>query len=531
MARQQQYALNEPVDVLVIGTGAGGGNVIRELCLNGVQVVALEAGPRFEPERDFVNDELTMFNKLSSTDAIIPAGDAIGAFPVWAVKGVGGSTVHWTGNALRAREHELRARTVYGDIEGASLADWPVTLEELNPFYDMAERYLGVTGRVQPLQTTNANFAAIKPGADKLGLNMRATPIGVNAHGSYDGRAQCTQRGHCMQGCSNGAMWSTLTEAIPKAEKTGWLELRTGCQALTINLDSSGRATSVTYARADGTIEEQRASIIVVAGNSVNTPRLLLNSASPQAPDGLANSSGQVGRNFMCHVTGTSFALMPHEVHAYKGITTTGMIDSFSENLPEEVGYVGGFNLVTVSMGMATLSIFGQPGSLISKPGSRGNWGGELVHLMENYTRLAGLHFVGEDMPNPRNGVSLHPTMKDAFGMPVSVLEYNDHPNNAAMRRRGWDKATEIFQAAGAESVMEVPPFPDTHLLGTCRMGSDPETSVVNGFGQAHDVENLFIADGSVFPTSTAENPSLTISALAIRQAHHIMSVMAGNEE
>jgi choline dehydrogenase-like flavoprotein len=531
VASRKEYRLDEPVDVLVIGTGAGGGNVIRELCVNGVEVVALEAGPRFDPERDFVNDELTMFNRLSSTDTIVPAGDSVGAFPVWTVKGVGGSTVHWTGNALRAREHELRARSTYGDIDGAALADWPVTLEELNPFYDTAERYLGVTGRVSPPQRTNANFAAIKPGADKLGLNMRATPIGVNADGPYDGRAMCTQRGHCMQGCSNGAMWSTLTEAIPKAERTGWLDLRTGCQALTINLDSSGRAKSVTYARADGTLEEQAAKMVVVAGNSINTPRLLLNSATASAPEGLANSSGQVGRNFMCHVTGTSFALMPHEVHAYKGITTTGMIDDFSGNAPDEVGYVGGFNLVTVSMGMATLSIFAQPGSLISKPGSRGNWGRDLVHLMDNYTHLAGLHFVGEDMPNPKNGVTLHPTLKDAFGMPVSVLEYNDHPNNAAMRQRGWDKAKEIFEAAGAEEILEVPPFPDTHLLGTCRMGDDPATSVVDRYGRAHDVDNLFIADGSVFPTSTAENPSLTISALAIRQAHHMMSIMAGEEE
>lgn len=530
MATQHKYQLNDPVDVLVVGTGAGGGNVIRELCLNGVRVVALEAGPRYEPERDFVNDELTMFNRLSSTDVIVPDGDSVGAYPVWACKTVGGSTVHWTGVSLRARDHELRARSVYGDIEGASLADWPVTLDELNPWYDKAERYLGVTGKVQPLQATNANYAASKRGADALGLNMRPANLGLNPVGPYDGRAACTQRGHCMQGCSNAAMWSTLTEAIPKAEKTGWLDLRSGCQAISINLDRAGRATSVTYVRDDGVVEEQKAAIVVVAGNAVNTPRLLLNSAGNQAPDGLANSSGQVGRNFMCHVTGTSFAVMPHEVHAYKGIVTNGLIEDFSHNDPGSVGYVGGFNIVTVAMGMATLSIFAQPGSLISKAGSRGNWGDELTHLMDNFTRLAGLHFIGEDMPRTENGVTLHPTLKDPHGMPVSVLTYNDHPNNRAMRERGWRKSKDILLAAGAESVIDVPPFPDTHLLGTCRMGDDPNTSVVNRWGQSHDVENLFIADGSVFPTSTSENPSLTISALAIRQAHHIMERMAQQE-
>lgn len=527
VADNGKFPAGQPVDVIVIGTGAGGGNVIRELCLHGVQVVALEAGERFEPERDFINDELTMFNRLSSNDVIIPHGDSVGAYPVWACKTVGGSTVHWTGVSLRAREYELRARTTYGEVAGTSLVDWPLGVDELAPFYDMAEKYLGVTGRIQPLQIPNANYQAIKCGTDALGLNLRPTNVGLNPQGPYDGRAGCTQRGHCMQGCSNGAMWSTLTEAIPKAEKTGWLDLRTGCQALSINLDDGGRAHSVTYARADGTLEEQQASIIVVAGNAVNTPRLLLNSRSAAAPNGLANSSGQVGKNFMCHVTGTAFAVMPFDVHAYKGIVTTGLVDDFSGNEPEARGYVGGYNFVTVAMGMATLSIFAQPGSLIGKPGSRGNWGRPLVDLMENYPRLAGIHFVGEDMPVPGNGVSLHPTLKDAFGMPLSVLTYNDHPNNKLMREHAWQRAEEIFIAAGAESVLRVPPFPDTHLMGTCRMGNDPKTSVVDRWGRTHDVENLFIADGSVFPTATAENPSLTIAALAIRQAHHIMEKMA----
>jgi len=530
MVAKREYPLHEPVDVLVIGTGAGGGNVIRELCTNGVSVVALEAGERYVPERDFVNDEWTMFNRLTSGDVIVPAGDHASAYPVWTCKTVGGSTTHWTGIALRAQEHELLARSVYGPIEGTSIVDWPVTLAELTPYYEKAERYLGVTGRVQPLQTPSANYLASKRGTDHLGLTIRPANVGLNASGSYDGRAVCSQRGHCMQGCSNSAMWSTLTEAIPKAERSGWLDLRTGCQALRINLDAAGKARSVTYALQDGTIEEQAAAAVVVAGNSVNTPRLLLNSASTGFPDGLANSSGQVGRNFMHHVTGTSFGRMPYEVHAYKGIVTTGIIDAFVANAPQDRGYVGGFNLLTVAMGVAATSIFAQPGPLISTADRRGNWGDSLVELMDSFTHLAGLHFVGEDMPIETNGVSLHPTQKDRFGMPLSVLTYNDHPNNRAMREFGWSRAEEVFKAAGADKVYQVPPFPDTHLLGTCRMGDEPATSVVNRWGQAHDVENLFIADGSVFPTATAENPTLTISALAIRLAEHIMGIMAGQE-
>jgi len=523
----REFALNEPVDVLVVGTGAGGGNVIRELCLNGVSVVALEAGPRYLPEKDFESDEWTMFGKLSWADPVLSAGDNPPAMPTWTCKTVGGSTVHWTGNALRPSAYELRARSTYGPIAQTSLVDWPVTLEELEPWYEKAERYMGVTGRVQPLQIPSANYLAIKKGADKLGLSIRPTNIGVNSVGEYDGRPGCTQRGHCMQGCSNSAMWSTLTEAIPKAEKTGWLDLRTNCQALSVNTDQSGRAVSVTYARTDGTIEVQHARIIVLAGSAVQTPRLLLHSASSLHPDGLANSSGLVGRNYMRHVTGTSFALMPFEVHGYMGITTTGTIDAFHDWRPDTQGYVGGFNLVTVFMGPPALAIFSQPGPLISHSGALGSWGKPLTEMMEHYTQLSGLHFIGEDLPQERNGVTLHPTEKDKFGVPVPVLTVYEHENNQTMREFAWSKADEIWDAAGATKSYRVPPFPDTHLLGTCRMGDDPGTSVVNRWGAAHDVDNLYIADGSVFPTATAENPALTISALAIRQADHIMHLMA----
>jgi choline dehydrogenase-like flavoprotein len=322
-------------------------------------------------------------------------------------------------------------------------------------------------------------------------------------------------------------MWSTLTEAIPKAEKTGWLDLRTGCQALSINTDQTGRAVSVTYARDDGTIEEQFAKVVVLAGNAIQTPRLLLHSANSQHPDGLANSSGMVGRNYMRHVSGTSFALMPFEVHGYMGIVTTAIIDAYHDWQPKTRDYVGGFNLLSVFMGPPSMSIFAQPGPLIAHGGARGNWGKSLAEMMGNYTQLSGLHFVGEDLPQERNGVTLHESEKDQFGVPVPVLTIYDHENNAAMGKFARSKIDEIWNAAGASQTYQVPAFPDTHLLGTCRMGDDPATSVVNQWGAAHDIDNLYIADASVFPTATAENPALTISALAIRQADHIMQRMA----
>lgn len=522
-----KFPLNEPVDVCVIGTGAGGGNVIRELCTAGVKVVALEAGQRLDPHRDFENDEWAMFYKTAWLDPpIIPAGEDMTGLPVWICKTVGGTTVHWAGASLRFQPHEFKARTVYGEIPGATLEDWPIDLDELLPYYEQAERYLGVTGRVQPLPPGNTNFLVMKRGADRLGLHARPGHMAINATGPYDGRPMCDQCGFCFQGCTLMAKWSSLYEAIPKAEATGNLDLRTNATAVFINTDRFGRASGVVYATPDGALHEQKARVVVVAGNSIQTPRLLLHSASSRFPQGLANGSGQVGKNYMRHLTASCYAIFPKPVHAYKGITMMGVIDDFAGNRPEERGFVGGFYLETIMLGPAFLSVFLRPGPATSTADALAMWGEPLRELMDNYTHVAGVWIVGEDMPQADNGVTLHPTKKDQYGVPLPVLTFNDHPNDKKMREYAWARAREVFEAAGATKVYLTPPYPATHNLGTCRMGKDPDTSVVNSYGQAHEVKNLFVADGSVFTTGAAENPTLTISALAIRQAHYIVDQM-----
>ncbi len=521
--------LNEPADVVVIGTGAGGGNVIRELCLSGVKVVALEAGPRLDPDKDFEEDEWAMFHKLSWLDPVIAQGDDMTGLATWICKSVGGTSIHWAGAALRIQPHEFRAHTTYGEVPGATLQDWPMDYDTLHPFYEEAERLLGVAGRVLPPAPGNTNFLMMQEGAAKVGLNAHPGYIAINTE-EYDGREMCTQRGYCFQGCRNQAKWSSLYEAIPKAEATGLLDLRPNCQALEITVDEMGQASGVVYARSDGQIEEQKARVVIVAGNSIQTPRMLLNSVSKHFPHGLANGSGVVGRYYMRHTTASSYAVFPHPIHAYKGMTMMGIIDDFADNLPEERSYVGGFHLETIMLGPAFTAVFVSPGPTTSTSRRRALWGQPLTQLMEAYTHLAGLWIVGEDMPQADNRVTLHPYEKDAHGMPVPVVTYTDHPNDVAMRNFAWARSRELYTAAGATEVFDTPPYPATHNLGTCRMGSDPTTSVVNGFGQAHEVKNLFIADGSVFPTSAAENPTLTISALAIRQAHYIVDQMMAEQ-
>ncbi|KAA8959851.1 GMC family oxidoreductase [Mycobacterium sp.] len=531
MARSAvKVPLDEAVEVVVIGTGAGGGNVIRELCLNGVRVVALEAGPRLDADKDFEEDEIAMYNKLTWLDPVIANGPDVTQSVAWICKTVGGTTTHWAGAALRLQPHEFKARTTYGDIAGADLVDWPIDYETLAPYYERAERLLGVTGRVLPPAPANTNFLALKRGADVLGIDAHPGHMAINTE-EYQGRGMCTQRGFCFQGCRNEAKWSSLYEAIPKAEETGWLDLRPKCQALSISTDETGRATGVVYADPEGRIVEQKAQFVVVAANSIQTPRLLLNSASARFPNGLANGSGAVGRYYMRHVTASSYAKFPYPIHAYKGMTMMGMIDAFHDNQPEKRGFVSGFHLETIMLGPVNTAIFVSPGPLTSTRGSHALWGEPLADMMESYTQLAGLWIVGEDMPQADNRVTVDPSRKDQFGMPVPVVTVTDHPNDTAMRNYAWEKAREIYQAAGAVKVWDTPPYPATHNLGTCRMGEDPATSVVNQFGQAHEVPNLFVADGSVFPTSGSENPTLTISALAIRQAEYIMSVMAGEED
>ncbi|MCL6576771.1 GMC family oxidoreductase [Kyrpidia sp.] len=520
---------DEPADVVVIGTGAGGGNVIRELCLKGVKVVALEAGPRLDPDKDFEEDEWAMFYKLSWLDPVVTEGNDATGMATWICKTVGGTTTHWAGAALRFQPHEFRARTTYGDIPGADLRDWPIDYSDLLPYYEEAEKVMGVAGRVLPLPPGNTNYLVMKRGAERIGLHARPGYIAINTE-PYDGRGACTQRGYCFQGCRNQAKWSSLYEAIPKAEATGWLDLRSNCQALSITVDSNGLVDGVIYAQSDGQLVRQKTRAVVVACNSIQTPRLLLNSVSGKFPNGLANGSGTVGRYYMRHVTASSYALFPKPVHAYKGITMMGLIDDFASNDPSGRGFVGGFHFETIMLGPSFTSVFVQPGPLTSTKDRRALWGKELAELMEQYTHMAGLWIVGEDMPQPDNRVTLHPYQKDQFGMPIPVVTYNDHPNDQAMRQFAWEKARELYTAAGAYKVFDTPPYPATHNLGTCRMGTDPDESVVNEYGQAHEVKNLFIADGSVFTTSAAENPTLTISALAIRQARYIIELMMEDE-
>ncbi len=507
--------------VAVIGSGASGGTLANELCQKGINVVLFEAGKRESPTT-FVNDEWASFGQLAWLDKRTTSGSwrvakDFAGLPAWICKTVGGTTTHWAGASLRIQEHEFRAKTVYGGIQGANLLDWPLTLKELEPWYSRAEKKLGVTRtHGMPGLPGNNNFKVFHAGAMKLGYKHCDTGhMAINSKPSA-GRGPCQQYGFCFQGCKSGAKWSTLYVEIPAAEATGKLDLRPQCHVARIEHDAGGKVTGVVYFDKDGKEQRQKARVVVVAANAIETPRLLLLSKSSQFPEGLANSSGQVGKNYQRHTTGSVYATFNEPVRMWRGTTMAGIITDEDRNDPKR-GFVGGYEMETLAIGLPFMAAFLNPGA----------WGSDFTEAMDNYANMAGMWIVGEDMPQESNRITLHASEKDQFGLPVPNVHFDDHGNDIAMRNHAYKQGTAVYEAVGAKKTYIVPPYPSTHNLGTCRMSANPRDGVVDKWGRAHDVRNLYIADGSQFTTGAAENPTLTIVTLALRQADHIAKQMS----
>ena len=489
---------NDDSVVVVIGTGAGGGVLANELAQKGISVVALEAGGRYLPE-DYINDEWESFGQLAWLDPRTTSGDwrvakDFSGLPAWIVKAVGGTTTHWAGASIRFQPHEWKAKTTYGEVEGASLLDWPIDGEEMAPYYTKAEDKLGVTrtGGREGLPGCN-NYLVFEAGAKKLGYKeVHTGKMAINSDW-YDDRMPCQQTGFCFQGCKWGAKWSAAYTDIPRGEATGNLEVREKAHVARILHDDSGKVTGVEYFDEKGDLQMQKARIVAVAGNSFESPRLLLNSASNMFPNGLANSSDQVGRNYMRHMTGSVYGVFDKPVKMWRGTTMAGIIQDEAKHDPSR-GFVGGYELETLSLGLPFMAAFLDPGA----------WGREFTTALDMYENMAGMWIVGEDMPQSDNRVTLNTEVKDQFGLPVANVHFSDHPNDVAMRNHAYRQGAAIYDAVGATRTFPTPPYPSTHNLGTNRMSEKAEDGVVNKWGQTHDIKNLFVSDGSQFTTGAA---------------------------
>ena len=511
--------------VVIVGSGAGGGTLANELTAKGIDVVVIEAGPRFG-EADFENDEFAMYQMLTWHDKCAATGSSLVAqnfpeAPVWMCKGVGGTTLHWAGTSVRFQDFELKTRSVYGEIGGANLADWPLSLEEFVPYYERAEDKMGVSGtHGMPRPPANNNYKVMAAGARRIGYTQVDTNhMAINIV-PRDGRNGCDQIGFCREGCKSGAKWSTMNAELPKAEATGRCEIRSQCMALQIHHDAAGRASGILYADRYGTHHLQKARIVCVAGNAIQTPRLLLNSASSRFPDGLANGAGNVGKHYMRHTFAFVYGEFDKPVNMHRGNPCAGLIRDECRHEPAR-GFAGGYYTSLFAYGLPYFaSYFDYKG-----------WGRAHTRWLEAYENIACLVIMGEDLARETNRLTLDDSETDHHGLPIPSLNLDDHPNEFALKNYGIKKSRELYEAIGAGRTYEAPgAWPSAHHMGTCRMSASPGDGVVNSWGQTHEVPNLFVSDGSQFTSAMAGNPTLTIVALAIRQADHIAQAMRGNE-
>ncbi|MHB0934962.1 MAG: GMC family oxidoreductase [Armatimonadota bacterium] len=519
--REKMRRYTDTVDVCIVGAGAAGAVLAKELAEGGLSVVVLEAGPWLDTQREFINDELTMldgridWDELRITDGETPI--AMGRNNTG--RAVGGSTVHYTAVTLRLHEEDFQLKAREGLAE-----DWPITYRELEPYYHAVEQYLAVSGPrhfpwapfhgpyPHPELPWSARDHMIGKGMEKLGLTPAKAPHAI-IMGSKDGRSPCMMYGFCVNGCKSDAKSSTLVTYIPAAVKAG-AEIRERCFAYRVNTDRQGRATSVSYYDPEGREQEQRAAVIILSGYAVETPRLLLNSANAQFPHGLANGSGMVGKNFMVHLGDNIVGRFDQVIDNWV-TPPAGIMNQDRYATDPKAGYVRGFTLEAYHM--FPIAFF--TGLVETNPHL---WGQRLMDLIDHYDQYTVLGTVGEVLPNEKNFVCIAEE-KDQFGVPVAQVTYSHDENSRRMSHASMGLCEVILQAAGATDILHQPGT--IHVLGTCRMGNDPSTSVVDKWCRSHEIPNLFICDGSVFVTGGAVNPSLTIQALALRTAQYLLRV------
>ncbi len=518
------------VDVCVVGAGASGAVVGAKLAEAGCSVVILDAGAHWDPTRDFVSDEQASYRLFWTDERISGGGDPVELGSNNSGRGVGGSTVHYSMVAMRAHPDDFRRGTLDGPIAGADVRDWPIGFDDLEPYYEEVEHALQVAGPThypwghrrtrypQREHELNAPARQLVYGCLKLGIPVAPAPIATLSAPHAD-RPPCTYRGFCNYGCTTNAKSSTLVTYIPRAIRAG-AEVRPKAMVARVEFDG-GRATGVVYFRNGGTtLHRQRARCVVLAGYAIETPRLLLNSAGTHSPNGLANSSGCVGKYFMVHSGQQAFARFDERIGQYKAPPPGGAItEHFNRTMPG-VGFIGGYTIEVVGP---------HPCDFASRlTAARHVWGDTLRRVMLEYNYWSGLGIVGEVLAQESNTVTLHPGETDQYGLPIPHVRFTFHDNDRKLVRHAEIQMTRILEAAGGGDVWTADRT--AHLLGGCRMGEDSDTSVVNADGRTHDVANLFICDGSVFPSSTAVNPSLTIQAIAARTADRIRALAALGE-
>lgn len=546
-------------DVIIIGAGAGGAASAWRLTQQGLNVLIVEAGPRYEPARDYrlhtPRWEIERFpfrpgaqgkysfdvgapldpkwDDLHSWNAVAGrlnrSGERVVADSGYHhVRGVGGSTLHYTGESQRLHPKAMKLRTLFGVG-----ADWPISYAELEPYYLIAENLVGVAGPAEvgarwrsapyPLPAhpiCKASRRLVKSG-QTLGMHWQANSRAALSQ-AYDGRPACNYCGNCSSGCPIGDKGSADVTFIRHALATGRCKIMSGTQVTRLRSHASGRITGVEIVDSQRRTRVLDAPIVVLAGGAVETPRLLLNSATRTFKKGLANSNGQVGRNFMDTLMWVSTGMVDTSIESYKGLPSDAVCWDY--NAPDAIpGVVGGCRFTSATLDAQLNGPVNYARRIVPGVG---------VALKQNMRAALGralsVSGIGEMLPNDETRIDLDPKRRDALGMPLARIRSRLTTTDLTRLRFMADVCRRTLHAAGAKTRVEefgtYDHFSATHVFGSCRMGQQQD-SVVNALGRAHECENLYIADASVFPSSGGgESPSLTIFALALRSADHIVA-------
>jgi choline dehydrogenase-like flavoprotein len=491
----------------------------KELSDKGFKVTIVESGKRYDPATDLANSEANGA-KIQWTEPRVYTGDRV--VPKTGV-GFGGGTHTWLGVMPRFQKADFKTRTLEGVGE-----DWPIDYEDLVPYYAKVEREFGVAGECGPYAPESYSLP-MKPhrmsrhaqilaqGARKVGAQPFAPPIAINSE-EYDGRPACIYCGWCGSGCPTGAKATSQGTYLAKAEMAG---VQVISEAFVHRVDydaAAGKVTGIHYLDSQGNEHELRARMVVLSAHAIETPRLLLMSACPSFPDGLANSSGTIGKYLLSHPTWMVFGTFDEPVNAYKGIQMGQvMVQDYYKPDPRN-DYARGY--VLLSYMMTPITYANLSGDFVGK---------EYKQFLMDYPYTAAWWAHAEGLPSENNRVTLDPDVKDHRGSAVARVHIEWLENDVKLAGAARDKAAELMDASGARKVRAGLNY-GAHAMGTCRMGDNPDSSVVNEFCQSHDVKNLFICDTSVFVTGSGLNPTLTAMAISSRAADYIAE-LAGRGE
>ena len=515
--RMRTFDDDDEVDLVVVGCGAGGAVLTQRLARAGWRVVAMDAGPFWEPDADWVSDERASHHLYWTEPRVVGGTDPVPLGSNNSGRGVGGGTVHFAGYTPRFHPSDFETRS----RDGVGI-DWPIAYEELRPYYEAIEAELPVAGQPWPWGDPHTYPHSPHPvsglgmifqrGCRQLGIDVRVGPVAIT-NGRFGNRPHCIYRGFCLQGCKVNAKASTLVTHVPDALAHG-AEIRDGSMVCRIELDDSGRASEVLYFR-EGRLRRQRTRAVAVAGYAIETPRLLLNSACPRFPEGLCNDHDLVGRYVMVQGAAQTAGRFKEEVRMYKAPPPEVSTEAFYETDPS-ADHRRGFSVQCVGP---------LPITWAEHVAAEGHWGEVFREYMRDYVHWGTLGVLCEFLPLAHNRVTLD-EQRDRHGIPVAHFSYSQCDNDRALMRAGTQKMAEILDAAGAEDAVTINRY--AHLVGGCRMGADEHEGVVDRDLRSFAVPNLYVTDGSVLPTQGAANPALTIMALAARCADHLTSANRG---